>query len=156
MRERERERDTTASPSCSSGTDPEQDPIGAFGPGDKPGEREKERPGDRSSAHTSNTSNMTSDSSRSLSLSPSSPEEWHTRALESQKLQKRVIVVHRALMRARRHLAKAVELKQSAQVEDEEIREWKRKLCEQLQLQVEETNRGRSLKLQYIAEKYGV
>lgn len=73
---------------------------------------------------------------------------------ESQKCQQNIIIINRSFTTTQTNLQRAHEWYDSASLTVEEASQWKKSLCDQLQLLVEDTNRGRSQRLQHVANNY--
>ena len=73
---------------------------------------------------------------------------------ESQKCQRNVIIINRAIAVTETRLTEAYTWLDAATTSLDEASQWKKSLCDQLQLLVEDTNRGRSQRLQHVANNY--
>lgn len=73
---------------------------------------------------------------------------------ESQKCQRSVIIINRAMNVTETRLTEAYTWLDAATTSLDEASHWKKSLCDQLQLLVEETNRRRSQKLQAVANNF--
>eukprot|EP01033_Poteriospumella_lacustris_P009778 gene9778-7000_t len=73
---------------------------------------------------------------------------------ESRAAQRRIILLQRVIAETERLLRRGRQLLSDLQVKQDEAAHFKSRLCDQLHLLVEDSNRGRSQKLLYVADHY--
>ncbi len=74
--------------------------------------------------------------------------------LDSQKCQQNIIIINRSFTSTQANLQRAHDWHTSATLTVEEASQWKKSLCDQLQLLVEDANRERSQRLRFVANNY--
>lgn len=102
---------------------------------------------------TSINSSITPNSSTTPSLSVMT-ETYKLLELSSQQAQQNLIQLAKTLETHKKNLEIADKNLLQSHEKEEEMNQWRKSLCDQLQLLVEDSNRGRSLKLLYISETY--
>jgi hypothetical protein len=91
---------------------------------------------------------------KKLGLQGSASEIFDTLATDSQRCQQQIVNVHRLLQEAKENHAIGKTNLAAIKVDLDEASEWKKRLCDQFQLLVEDANRGRKQKLQFLTESF--
>jgi hypothetical protein len=89
-----------------------------------------------------------------LSVDADPAEQLRRLEIESRDAQRRMIVLQRALSETERILDQQERLLLHLSLREEEANDFKSRLCDQLHLLVEDSNRGRAQKLLYVADHF--